>query len=182
MTDAAGSLGSRDSERTAAQRRILVEVARGPRVYSRRHEPAITMLERAGLVEVDRDWSPAVDGGCRLTVWPANCEMAGAGVDAVPGDVAPPMTPADARSFPVPRPGWVLDPTTSMQVGRQQVNQCAWCGTVVIVAPIRDEDALRSLAHKPCPTCDQTEHGWWRQEVPVTHSLAGFRFVGSDAA
>lgn len=66
-----------------------------------------------------------------------------------------------------------------MHKGTQQVNQCGLCGTVVIVATIQDEDAPRSLAGKPCPTCDQTALGWWRQDLPVTHSLAGFTFVGA---
>lgn len=37
----------------------------------------------------------------------------------------------------------------------------------------------RRGAGKACPTCDQTDHGWWREDVPVTHSLAGFTFVGT---
>jgi hypothetical protein len=72
-----------------------------------------------------------------------------------------------------------MEPTIAMQAGSQQVNQCGWCGTVVIVATIQDEGAPRSLTGKACPTCDQTEHGWWRQDVPVNHSLAGFTFIGS---
>lgn len=95
------------------------------------------------------------------------------------GDRSPDLTPVDAGSFPVPRQGWVMEPTIAMQAGSQQVHQCGWCGTVVIVATIQDEGAPRSLTGKACPTCDQTTHGWWRQDVPVNHSLAGFTFIGS---
>ena len=85
----------------------------------------------------------------------------------------------EAGTFPVPLPGWSLEPTPAMLAGDQVVSQCAWCGTVVIVATIRNEPGPRPLAGKACPSCDQTEHGWWREDVPVTHSLAGFTFVGS---
>lgn len=51
-----------------------------------------------------------------------------------------------------------LEPTPAMLAGTQTVNQCAFCGTV-IVAP----SSRRALG--PCPCC--AEPRWWRQSLPI---------------
>jgi hypothetical protein len=82
----------------------------------------------------------------------------------------------------LPLDGWVLKPTPAMLAGDQRVWQCAWCGTVVIVAspsPASADPAARDLRGRACPACDHPRREWWRQDTPTGDSLAGFTFVGA---
>jgi hypothetical protein len=51
-----------------------------------------------------------------------------------------------------------LEPTIAMLRGDQRVDQCAWCGTVVVAPGGRSPLG-------PCPSC--AEPRWWRQELPI---------------
>lgn len=90
-----------------------------------------------------------------------------------------------STDLPLPFPGWQLEPTTAMTAGDQRCYQCGFCGAVVIV-PSPGTTGVHphhppTLTGRPCPACCSTA-GWWRQEVPDGHSLAGWRFVGDTAS
>lgn len=62
-----------------------------------------------------------------------------------------------------------IDPTKAMRSGEQHVDQCAWCGAVVVwgISSLR-----RALG--ACPACGRDGGGqiseqsvWWRQALPV---------------
>lgn len=76
--------------------------------------------------------------------------------------------------------GLGLTPTQAMQRGTQAVNQCAWCGCIVVWSRggYRTELAL-------CPACGRDGGGeetgtsmWWQSHLPV----AGLRNLETESA
>lgn len=69
------------------------------------------------------------------------------------------MTALPPPLFDLADMGLVIKPTVAMRAGRQQVFQCAQCGTVVVQS---------SLAPGPLGACPACGHDtWWRQQLPV---------------
>lgn len=50
-------------------------------------------------------------------------------------------------------------PTVAMQAGTQRVDQCAWCGTIVVSPSKRKPTGS-------CPSCDHDD-GWWAATLPI---------------
>ena len=57
--------------------------------------------------------------------------------------------------------GLRVEPTQAMREGTQVVDQCAWCGAVVVW-----HRGLYRAKLGQCPACD-TQQGWWGQKLPV---------------
>lgn len=82
-------------------------------------------------------------------------------------------------TLPLPFPGWEHEPTPAMHTGQQVMFQCAWCGTVAIVAATHLRrtqlgHTIRSLSGRPCPGCGK-EQAWMVQDDPTgSDSIAGW--------
>ena len=57
--------------------------------------------------------------------------------------------------------GLRVEPTQAMREGTQVVDQCAYCGAVVVW-----HRGLYRAKLGQCPACD-TQQGWWGQKLPV---------------
>ena len=57
--------------------------------------------------------------------------------------------------------GLRVEPTQAMRDGTQVVDQCAYCGAVVVW-----HRGLYRAKLGQCPACD-TQQGWWGQKLPV---------------
>lgn len=88
------------------------------------------------------------------------------------------MTITATTQLPLPFGGMEIVPTVAMVRGDQNIHQCGWCGTVVIV-PTGIDGTRRTVTGKACPACDQTDHGWWTAHIDAHGGLAGFHLSGA---
>lgn len=82
---------------------------------------------------------------------------------------APSTGPEPQALFELADVGLELTPTEAMKRGVQVVDQCAWCGTVVVWSRGAYRERLGT-----CPSCGcdaggkpNGESSWWRQSLPV---------------
>jgi len=64
------------------------------------------------------------------------------------------------------QPELPLKPTPAWTVGLSRVDQCAWCGLLVMTPGASNATQPPAKPAGPCPSCGHDD-GWWPQHLPV---------------